>query len=703
MNYSTTWTLNLSDKMTAPLNIINEKGEKMATVMGNSLQKVNTKLDEAAKKATSFGDALKKIKPIDWQAVGGAIDKISERLGGVADVGAKYDAGLRDVSAITGITGAELDKLGEKARGLSKDFGEGATENLDTFKTILSRLGPQIGQSQEALGNMGKYANVLSKTMGGDVVGATDALTTSMLQFKVNLDDPIAASKEMERMMNAMAAGAKEGASEVPQISSALVQAGGMAKLANVSFEETNSALQALAQSGKYGAEAGVGLRNVLIKMNAPSALSKDAVAALEKYGVNMKKVSDTSVPFAERLKELQKIGKNTDALAAVFGAENIQAAQGLIQSAQYQEELTQKITGTSVAYEQAETVMGGWTEKMKRAKAWVDDLKIGSFQFTSVLSAGFSTLSTTASLITDLGTVYSGLAPVMKSAVTWLRGTALWQGIVTVSTKIYAGAQWLLNAALTANPIGLIVVGIAALIAVVVVAIKKYDQWGAALLAFMGPVGLVINAFKSIYDHWESIKKAFQTEGIIGGLKRLGWVLLDAIMKPFQQILEIIDKVTGTNWAGTIQKVRAAQNLVTEGEKKATPASKPKDSIEKALKEGRLVMYNGKPVLPSTRDRLEKQKKEKENSVSAATFLGGKDKDKDSKEKKTGGKTKSTTDKDGMSMSGGDKGNRTINTTITMNNYFSVAKGAGNLDNIANQLAGKFNDRLRDGLVAID
>jgi TP901 family phage tail tape measure protein len=680
MNYSTTWTLSLSDKMSAPLNIINEKGKKTATAVGDSLVHVGKKLDEATKKATVFGDCLKRIKPIDWQAVGNSIDQISNRLNEVADVGAKFDVGLRDVSAITGITGTELDKLGTKARGLSKDFGSTATDNLQTFQTILSRLGPEIGQSQEALGNMGKYANTLSKTMGGDVVGATDALTTSMLQFKVNLDDPIAAAKEMERMMNVMAAGAKEGASEVPQISEALVQAGGVAKLANVSFEETNSALQALAQSGKYGSEAGVGLRNVLIKMNAPSALSKEASETLKKYGVNMKLVSDASLPLADRLKELQKIGTNTDALAAVFGAENIQAAQGLIQSAQYQEELTQKITGTNVAYVQAETVMGGWTEKMKRAKAWVDDLKIGSFAFTSVLSAGFSTLSTTATLITDLSTVYSGLAPVMKSAVTWLRGTALWQGIVSISTKAYTAAQWLLNAALTANPIGLIVVAIAALIAVVVVAIKYYDQWGAALMLFLGPIGMVINAFKSIYDHWESIKKAFQTEGIIGGLKRLGWVLLDALLKPFQQILEIVDKVAGTNWSETIRKVRQAQNLVTEGE-----AGKPRfvnaGTEEVKVHNAKIAAANKKPA-----------------TTSAADFIGGAAKPATDKKGKASAK-----EKDGLSMSGSGGGTKNITMTINITNNFSVAKGIGNLQNIANQVTGAINDRLRDGLVMID
>ena len=699
MNYQTTWTMSVTDKITGTLTLINEKGQKMATTVGNSLDVINGKMETATAKTTKFGDCLKKIKPIDWQAVGASIEKINDRLQSVADVGANYDAALRDVSAITGITGSELEQLGSKVRDLSKEFGTGAVPNLETFQTILSRLGPGIANSSEALGNMGKYANVLSKTMKNDVVGATDALTTSMLQFKVDLNDPIAAAKEMERMMNVMAAGSKEGAMEVPQVSAALAQAGGTAKLANLSFEETNSALQALAQNGKYGAEAGVGLRNVLIKMNAPSALSKEATTMLKQYGVNMKVVSDSTIPFSERLKELQKIGKNTDALAAVFGAENIQAAQGLIQSAQYQEDLTQKITGTNVAYEQSKIVMDGWSEKLRRAKMWVEDLQIGSFKFTSVLSAGFGTLSSSAQLIADMSTAYSGLSPVLKSTSAWLKSTAIWQGIVSISTKAYTAAQWLLNAALTANPIGLIIVAIAALVAMVVVAIKHYDKWGAALLQFMGPVGWVINLFKSLYDHWESIKKAFQTEGIIGGLKRLGWVVLDALLKPFQQILEVVDKITGTNWSGKIKSLREQQNLVTKGEAK-TPTVRQL-SVKEALEKGKLVMYNGKAILPSSRDKFEKQKKEKVSNstiVSASDILGG---DKKDKNKKSSGETSTKSSSEGLSMSGEKGGNRTINQTININNYFSAAKQ--NASKIADEIAGKINDRLRDGMVALD
>src|SRR5690606_25234707 len=63
-----------------------------------------------------------------------------------------------------------------------------------------------------------------------------------------------------------------------------------------------------------------------------------------------------------------------------------------------------------------------------------------------------------------------------------------------TVATKLATGAQWLWNAALSANPIGLTIIAIAALIALIVVAIKKWDEWGAILLVALGPLGMLIN-----------------------------------------------------------------------------------------------------------------------------------------------------------------------------------------------------------------
>ena len=530
---------------------------------------------------------------------------------------------------------------------------------------------------------MGSYANTLAKTMGGDVVGATDALTTSMLQFKVNLDDPIAAAGEMERMMNVMAAGAKEGAAEVPQIAQALVQAGGAAKLSNVSFEETNAALQALAQSGKYGAEAGVGLRNVLIKMNAPSALSKEATNMLATYGVNMQKVSDTTVPFAERLKELQKIGQNTDALAAVFGAENIQAAQGLINTAQAQAELTQQISGTNVATEQASIVMSGWSEWMGRCKAWLDDLKIGSFSFTKVLGVVGDSLGGVVSVLGDMGSAYSGLAPVLKGVGAWLKQTVVAQKLLVVWTKVVTAVQWLWNAAMTANPIGIIIVAIGALVAGIVWLANKVSGWGEA------------------WKHtWEGAKLLFR--GFIAYIE-MGWTtLINGLMIGLNKIKEgwyRFKNAVGLGDEAENNKMLAQINEDTEKRKQAIidSAKKVQETTlaakEEFIKAGKSLKWN------KEEEKKETTESPKAGNLSANSAIGGGASPNPitpTKGGKEGGKEET------MSVAGSGGSSKTITINITMNNSFPIDKTIGSKENAANGVISKINDRMRDALVTL-
>ena len=163
----------------------------------------------------------------------------------------------------------------------------------------------------------------------------------------------------------------------------------------------------------------------------------------------------------------------------------------------------------------------------------------------------------------------------------------------VTIPLKLLAAAQAMLNGIMLLNPIGLVVAAIVALVAIVVIAISKWDEWGAALMVFLGPVGMVISAFKSIYDHWESIKKSFQTDGILGGLKRIGIVLLDAVLKPLQQILELAAMADPTGLAqkgvDKIKSFRKSFDLVTPGEadqklkSKSPTDNAPKSSLLKA------------------------------------------------------------------------------------------------------------------------
>ncbi|WP_312557082.1 hypothetical protein [Empedobacter brevis] len=128
------------------------------------------------------------------------------------------------------------------------------------------------------------------------------------------------------------------------------------------------------------------------------------------------------------------------------------------------------------------------------------------------------------------------------------------------------------LNAIMTANPVGAIVIGIATLVAYIAIAINYYDEWGAAMLQFLGPIGWVINAFMAIKDHWDSVIEAFKTDGIIGGLKRIHIVLMDTFLKPLQQILEIIQNFDPTGLSTKalkrINQIRSEHELVTKGEK---------------------------------------------------------------------------------------------------------------------------------------
>nr|MDD3686580.1 hypothetical protein [Bacteroidales bacterium] len=97
---------------------------------------------------------------------------------------------------------------------------------------------------------------------------------------------------------------------------------------------------------------------------------------------------------------------------------------------------------------------------------------------------------------------------------------------LATLYTQLYTGAQWLLNIAMDANPIGLVIIAIGALVAMIVLIIAKYEEWGAVLALVFGLTGAIINIVMSLIRNWESIKKAFTDGGILEGLKRIGIVL---------------------------------------------------------------------------------------------------------------------------------------------------------------------------------
>ncbi|MFI0481746.1 phage tail tape measure protein [Actinomadura sp. 9N215] len=98
-----------------------------------------------------------------------------------------------------------------------------------------------------------------------------------------------------------------------------------------------------------------------------------------------------------------------------------------------------------------------------------------------------------------------AGAAATAQAAKT--AALVVWQKISAAATKAWAAVQWILNAAMTANPIGIVIVAVAALIAIFVLAYKKVDWFRAGVQAIFGALKTgVVFAINFVRDHWRLI-----------------------------------------------------------------------------------------------------------------------------------------------------------------------------------------------------
>lgn len=635
------------------------------------------KLDTAVKKTNVLGDCFKRLSAIDLYAISNSIQNLNNQFQQVNAPFISFESGLAEVSAITGVVGKGLEDLGAKARASALDFGGTATDSLNTYKTILSRLGPDIAKSPEALEKMERNVRVLSKTMGGDAVASVDALTTAMLQYGVDLSNPIQAQAEMERMMNIMAAGAKEGAAEVPSIAQALKVAGVQAKQSNVSFAETNAALQELAKGGKEGSEAGTALRNVLGKMAGEDVLPQAAAEKLRALGVDMSIVSDTTLPLTSRLRELKKAQGDATMLAQMFGVENAAAASILLNSVDAQDELTQKIQGTNTAFEQAETIMDTQAEKQSRFKALIEDIKISIGEYTSGLSTSFSMMTTGLSVMADAQNAYKGYKMAI-GGVNVMLGLNQKASLMTTlkaltmagATKVAAAAQWAWNAAMRANPIGLILTGLTALVGVIALCWNKFEGFRTVVFKAWEMIKLFGGAIKDYVIE--------RLKGMLSGITGIGKALMHFFKGDWKKAWETGVKATD-DLLGVSAGVKMV-NTVKEGVPKALAAG-AKSSSEYTEKTKEKEAKPTSKTLDADINELIQQP-----TGTAPKNLG-------TKENKAGKK------EDGLQVGSGSGGIKSVTMTLNVTNHFSVNKDS-NMRQVADAIIGPLNDRLRDAVI---
>lgn len=243
---------------------------------------------------------------------------------------------------------------------------------------------------------------------------------------------------------------------------------------------------------------------------------------------------------------------------------------------------------------------IGGWIKaKLTPPFEWIGDVL--SNKLVPVISSAFGWIADHANtIIPVLGGVAMALgamaiaanwasicagALAVKTAITGAVMT-VWNGVVGIATMLQYG--W--NAAMMANPIGLIVAGILLLIGVVIACINWWIEWSGCVHSVIGVIcGLVMMAAALIYNVmlglcmaliqilWTVFAEPFIGiwEWVLnvanGGFNSFGDAvanLIGQIISWFlslgQVVTKIIDAIFGTDWTGGLEALKG--NVISWG-----------------------------------------------------------------------------------------------------------------------------------------
>jgi hypothetical protein len=242
-----------------------------------------------------------------------------------------FSSSISELSAITGATGKNLDFLREQSLEIGRTTTLSASQAAEAFKLIASAK-PDLLESGAALASVTKEAVKLAEAARVDLASAANTVGTSLNQFG-------AGAEEAARFVNVLAAGSKLGASSIEDTSLALKNSGAAAAAAGVGFEEANAAIQVLAAGGLKASEAGTGLRNIILKLEADTD----------------QRLRPSVVGLGTALENLAAQNLTVTEVTKKFGVEGVVTASTLLKNADATSILTTALTGTNIATEQAQ------------------------------------------------------------------------------------------------------------------------------------------------------------------------------------------------------------------------------------------------------------------------------------------------------------------------------------------------------------
>lgn len=472
-----------------------ENISKQLDKMKKSFDAVALSAGKAEKAISNFNRSSKDIKfpskGFDFpqiDAFTNVLSRAGKAIANAAGIGFSFGQSMANLSAITGITGDELGRLEENARRVGTESGMGVQAAAQAYSTLASQVNvSRVGI--EGLNNLQAKSVTLAQATGSSLDEAANTLAGTINRFGLS-------AEEADRVINVLAAGSKFGAAGVGELSQSFDALGTTASAMGMSIESTAGALEVLSQANLKGSEAGTALRQIMQSLNT-------------ELGIDL---SETSLSTA--LQALQPQLENTSLLNQVFGDGNLATAQYLIQNAEAVAQMTEALTGSDVAQEQAAIRTETNAMKLAELRAGIDNVKVGIADSLGGLAVYGSLFAENAAAIGGFFSISKACLPMlasMGSTIKTLAGSISLQTVAakaaSVATKVWSGIQLVFNAILTANPLGMIIVAIGSLVAAVVACYNHFE-------GFRNLCDKVWEALKSlgkgIADVWGKMKAFF-------------------------------------------------------------------------------------------------------------------------------------------------------------------------------------------------
>ena len=430
--------------------------------LGDNAEGAGKELGKAGDAAASF------IGNLAADIVREAAEQLKNLASTVVETGMAFSGSMSEVQAISGATGSELEKLESTAREYGATTVFSASEAADALK-YMALAGWNVDQSMDGLPGILD----LAAASGMDLAAASDMVTDYLSAFGLEASQSTRFA-DMLAYAQSNANTTAEGLGEAFKNCAANLNASGQ------DIETTTALLSMMANQGLKGSEAGTALTAIVRDLtnsmeNGSIAIGETSVKVMDAEG-NYRDLTDILFDVEAATNGMGDAEKAA-ALGSSFTADSIKGLNlilnaGVDEAAKFEEELR---NSSGTASEMADIMNDNLAGDLKEAQSAFEELGLKIYDkmeeplrnamgfITGTVIPGVDTLINNLPVV---GTVLGGVtAAVMAFKVASIAAKAATEGM-TLAQYAAAAAQKLLNIVMNANPIGLIILGITALVA---------------------------------------------------------------------------------------------------------------------------------------------------------------------------------------------------------------------------------------------